>query len=860
MVVKASTGAIIRNYYFSPPNLFSSSGEDFPSSTVTSLKYVGPKDVSSFFNHLIFFTLETIFVGTKFINGTSVKFSNKCIVRRWELNTALSTLELRSTITKESSSIDEFNVKAFSVKQHDLEFESSTTTGTEEIDVSFAEILAVGDLLQLGPSTDNDNFGAIESVYVHSVSGNTVYIRSFDGTTPTLFEYVVGDPITFIGDIFLFSDAKIEEHGQEDRYTGEAFLYTIGNRYGDIVNKDASTKYNEVRSAVWNDSTGGLSYIKTCNYMTVDVVGYENVKSQRIRTIDKSGDTIEVFAIDCTGTDLFFLQSKCLRYSDSGDEITVTWDSYNYVQDTIIPYSFSASLLSNRDILLSYDQTTVVVKIKDQFNNGVLGANIFFSYSGDINGSIQPQSGYAVSDVNGEAVFIFTSGNIYGGLIEFTARAGNGSTNSGSQYVVGRQSIVEITDCVSEISISQVDLRPFNISVIHTGTVGSDIHLSEVGKYIFGLGTATTEIAPYGFEARHIHTAMIVQKYEPIMLIDNKSYINIDQGKIVNSEIHISSFEHESDNFDVNQMTASRHLIGLNEDTALINQYVFIQDAIPKFYEDKVNVNTSVWIRMRPFAYALDPGSLLFEIREVNDQIGIDTGFYNVTYDGVISLFDAGGGMYGIDFFYQPQDFFHNESVIYVRIKVSDFSPFPNTMNILYWFIIIDDYKGPVVFNISPPKNSTVPINTPTSFSIKDLGIGVNIDDVLLFVNDSSASYSYTQEMDVYNIEYLDTSAQKYGSSISFNVVATDKSKHKNTSYAYWSIYISDSTGPLVDTDNSSPHKCSEDVRVNHSNISMQMYAIDNTGIDEESISIFIDGLNRTDSMNLLPVVYRIVN
>ena len=1251
-----NSGDLIRSYSFMPEGVFNlNSTSDYPYTYIVDLKYIGPRELFNFYTGAIFYTLERIVVGKHALDeDNKEEYSDRCIIRKWSLDNSLFTLNLLNTWKLNSNPDHYFDTFAFAIKVYNLSFATSVSTGTEHIEVNDASLLNIGDFLMLGPSSDMDNINALEHVYIYAINGNILTIRSFDGTPPTQYEYVDGDAITVLGNIYLFSnprpllgtssggninvgtgldgsllitsantilnsytyitdidipkgikyihveDVSIFSIDQEilihqtqdssdtfpgryefkkiiniytnnnllvfdsgllydyksgnfntlnadvtqvitvpnylnitikslcsitckawDGYTGgivvfrskgvvlfeddaggidvsakgfrgggvngglnnspgdpgesyvglgwhndstvsnclanatgggggyggtgyggtggggggaknlggtstngykppalavggkafsfsfpdflsfggagggggdddgvtsggclggssggiiliysnvmkDAILYAKGEDgvnaggsgggsggagaggsifikasnysefsddsvsvaggvgghsntntggngsigfskvplgeievitgyegngtlyvldqydYCAVVDTDENAKYSSVKAAIWSNTTGGLSFVKINNYMTVDIDdNYETIKSQCIKTITKRFDFIIIQALDYLGTDIYFLQQEYIKVDDEGNELKVSWTTYNYVLDTIIPYNYTTNLVSTRTVLGLYNQTTIYVQVRDQFNNGVYGANVFVSFTGDIGGHLDPLSGYVVTDPNGFCELTYTTGDHYTGETIIRAKVDKGNIDSGSTYTNCYLHLYQYKDYTGTVKNLTVE-KTKEATVYGKQFLYDEATLCIMGysKYIFGVGNYKGEYIGYDYDTgltkyfnailSGVHVYLLVQMAFPTIFAESVKTVEGQFIPLVHNyliqlntkgTIHLTAKDLPKDTLLLDQLTASRHLHDLNKDQTYVNQYVFIYDAIPAFWSEKIMVNTSIWLRMRPFAYSLNPNSLIFKIREYNEPLGIDTGYIDITHLGDITLFDAGSGLYGLDFNYQPHTFFHNESIIYVDVIVYDTAPIPNILHIDYWFKIIDDYKGPRIYNIDPPKESIVPLDTPISFYVTDDGIGLDINTLELFINDSLAHYTYELIDDnTYKIMYDTTNKYQYGSDISINVAVFDKSKYKNVTFAFWVIYFEDSTGPWVDMSQSTPKRCSRGIDPREDDISFQLYAIDNTGLDKYSIAISVASKDYTKFFNLLPIVYHKLN
>jgi len=865
--VKNNSGDLIRNYSFLPHDIFYTDKSIYPHKEITCLKYVGPRDLAYFYTGAVFYTLEGIVVGKYSIQDREddIEYSDGCIIRKWSLDSVLFTLTLINTFHINSTIDGYIDPKTFSVQYTETTFLESTTTQTEIISITNTNDIHAKDILLLGPSTDVDNTGQVELVYVHSVDGNTVHIRSFDGTTPTRYEYVVGDYITVLRDIFLFSNPKpIIYNNFLSYFEGQGTVYRLSQSdYGNVIDKDENARYKDIVASNWNNYTGGLSFLKSSTYTTVDVnSNYDNLKTRIVKVIALTLEELPVYAVDSYGTDLYFLQKKVIKVDDQGQEQVVFWTTYNYVKDSIIPYGYSINLITQKDVLTMFSQIEVKITVRDQFNIGVLGANVLFTFTNDFEGILDPSSGNLTTDVDGNCYLTFTTGSSYTGTIKFNARSDKGNVTHGSSYINCTKSLVKLShNSFTATSILQ-SVPTFKSTHFITQLLekASDLTITCLGRYMFGLGSVDVpdKFKPpiHEMECAIVSQIKTPTRFTTMGKLQPLVTINIMQLDITR-EMSISQIASVKDDIALSQMKSSRHLLDLNKDNVAIDQYVFIADAIPPFWSEKIPVNTYIWVRMRPFAYSLDPDSLIFEVKEVNLTKNIDTGFIDVSSLGTKTLYDAGSGMYGVDFLYQPGNFYTNESTIYVNISILDFAPTPNYIKFNYWFKIIDDYKGPVVYNVHPPKESKeVPLGTLIYFSIIDKGIGLDIKDVEVFVNDTSASYTYIELAEFnYKITIDNTVKFSYGTTITVNVVASDSSKFKNTVFDFWTLTFEKSTGPYIDMENARPSRCSRGVGVLVDELTFQIYAIDYTYIDFESIKVLVDSKNFEDKMDFFPIV-----
>jgi len=337
-------------------------------------------------------------------------------------------------------------------------------------------------------------------------------------------------------------------------------------------------------------------------------------------------------------------------------------------------------------------------------------------------------------------------------------------------------------------------------------------------------------------------------------ILDVDSDVWLDQiSKDFSTETPLNQDKEVSDFYQLSQLYISRHLSTGNKDTALIDQFQFIEDAIPAFWSEKNSVDTNIWIRLRPFAFSLNQSTLVFKVREL--WYGGDTGYIDVTSSCVIYTYDAGGGLLGLDITYNPSVSFHHNSVIYVSLEVYDVAPAPNIILTDYWFRIIPDYRAPYIENETPTREEEdVLVSTDIEFDVIDAGEGVDISTLTMYVNNRLVIPTTSGISGGYHVFYNPPSDFYYGEHVEIFVNIRDIGG--NLLHDAWRFYCSGSTGPWIDRDSFTPIHCSKGVYRKVTGISVNVYAIDGTGLDSDSVLVTIGGKDRNIAMT--PIVYRI--
>lgn len=283
-----------------------------------------------------------------------------------------------------------------------------------------------------------------------------------------------------------------------------------------------------------------------------------------------------------------------------------------------------------------------------------------------------------------------------------------------------------------------------------------------------------------------------------------------------------------------------------------IDQFVFVEDAIPKFWSEKNPATTNIWIRLRPFVFSLDNTTLRMWVREVS-YVG-DTDYYEVTNQLTLTNFDAGGGLLGIEVLYDSIEDFHHAALVFVRIEVYDIAPIPNYIDLDYWFNVIPDYRAPYLTNLSPGREEDyVNVDTEISFEIYDIGTGLNLSTLECFLNSIKMDIS-VEEYDRYHckVVYSPPKDLYYGKTYRMTVKVNDSSENINKLTDAWQFYTIVSDGvKFVDFN---PIRCKRGAS-RFSSVSVLALA-DGGGVDKDSIQMQV--LDKDVDVNKSPIVYRV--
>jgi len=107
-----------------------------------------------------------------------------------------------------------------------------------------------------------------------------------------------------------------------------------------------------------------------------------------------------------------------------------------------------------------------------------------------------------------------------------------------------------------------------------------------------------------------------------------------------------------------------------------------------------------------------------------------------------------------------------------------------------------------------------------------------------------------------YNVEYDSPSDFHYGQTVEITVKVQDASEAQNILFDMWRFYCVGSTGPWIDPDSFYPRNCTRGTYRKLTGISANVYAVDDAGLDRNSIMVTIGGKDR--NVIITPIIYRV--
>ena len=813
------------------------------------------------------------------------------------------------------------------------------------LEMSNVDGLQLGTRLFLGPSSDPDNLEATEVVHVSSVvwyaTEYRVYLKS-----PVQNQYKIGDSISLYTHFYLYS--QIAYGGSLDSGT----IYKFNAYSWNKVEADSKGIYKRVTAARWCPTIRGIASIIGSNMLFIrPYESYSNWRSLFLKNYEYDTTTFyEVYDVIFKDYSIYKLQDKTTLRGDTGSKQTFNWDTYNYQEDTLFPYSDSINMWMSRSILMSYWQYEAInIQVRDQYHISLRDVNVnLYIEPGDIGAILDPLDGYGITDVNGKLVIHYLSGTSYEGHTVVKGRADKSSTSTGSEFVWNSNSFisklsydegmglitkveVESTNSVKQIGEwfeeyrgwkrskhsvpdgkSVIDWYKPDVWLIQRSyftspggdwvSVDSDdsipLNLLEEWLPMFytGVDQLDTPMTGKGCAYPFVNWSDGSNSYCGIIII-SEPYPICNQVKVVRdfeSENKVElltdfliyewvrtlvegelkmilmgippyvliTLPDDESSLQISQLKLSKHthyVDGQPYDYLWvydnIDQFIFVEDAIPKFWSEKNPINTDIWIRLRPFVHSLDDTSLRMWIREVS-YMG-DTGYYEVTDQLVLTPFDAGGFALGVEVLYNPINDFHHNALVFVRIEVYDISPIPNSIETEYWFHVVPDYKTPYLVNLLPGREEDfVDINTDISFEIKDNGAGIDIDTLECFFNsirmhpDDLVIEKYSRYH--YKVIYTPPENLYYDKQYKIGVKVSDSAPAVNKLNDAWVFYTKESSGVMFT--GFYPIHCKRGASKFSSVSVLALGAGD--GVDKGTLVLQV--LDRDVSINKIPIVYRI--
>jgi hypothetical protein len=970
--IKNTAGGLISDYTLS--------SNINPNHDVVAVEYCGPLNLTEIIDNVTFFTAERVpDIG---VVGEPLSTSSQVIIKRWETNVGFSTLDLKQQTVFYTTGNHYYDIRGAAVEHYNRSFDFSQPSGQTYLDISNGNNIKSGDTLFLGPSTDTDNPGATEKVTVSFVDEDRVWLNS-----PNYYQYVFGDSITFFNNIYLISslgfngDTRQGTIFKHDVYSEARLEYSYGGEYARIT------------GARWSTEVGAVAGINRSQLLFIRPYdSYLKWKSMFLSNIESSNrNNFSVYDVIFDQFNMYKLMKKATTKDDDGGKDTESWTTYNYQQDTLLPYTHNVAIHMKQQYTIGPDTTRIYLQTRDQFGVGLRDVNInLYDDGSDLGAQFQPLNAQGITDKDGKVDIGYVPGGLYTGPTIISVRADKSSEFTGSEYCwneilidgktdfadqFGGGSMFQLTSVLGSVSGRQLN-DPFKVTKFkRTGSTGNKeivvppVYLScysnfsqpganwvgessnagdvdvcwpwfqktperedgpddiqnnscywdcitwprspsdppdidqcsnttgrlQLNNYI----TQVLEFTQVGVDPRYYLTedpsdpaTELGAGARPLIIpqpLDFWQYYKdmscagqceLEEGQPIPHRLFQLDSEHELTFSQLNLSKHSHWVDGSYIDTLTtnvkLNQFIFVEDAVPAFWSEKNPRETDIWIRMRPFAFSLDGDTLKFFIREVwtVDDEHFDTGYYNVidkygwppNNDRVkLEYFDAGGGVLGIEFTYDNPDIYHHNALVYVHIEISDTAAEPNFISTDYWFRIIPDFKSPYLEAENPDREEIqVSLDTRLYFEIKDDGEGVDIDTLEVYLNSRLVYHAGLTSNPDTIIEEVSINHYKvtidlpydlqYGKDYSVGVRVQDVSENKNVLRDSYRFYTRHSDVPWFTAFD--PKLCKRGMP-RFKDVSFVVLA-GGDGLDAQTIRIQVHDKDVTKYSKISPVIYRV--
>jgi len=278
--IKNQSGGLISDYILS--------ANIHPDNEIIGVEYCGPLNLTEFIDNVTFITVERIpdYDG----GGNPLSTSSQCLVKRWEINVSFSSLDLKQQTVFYTTGNYYYDIRAMAVEHYNRSFSFSQPSGQGYLDISSSSRIENNDVLFLGPSTDTDNPGATEKVSVSHVTGDKVYLNS-----PTIYQYVDGDSITFFNNIYLISEIGYAGNTAK----GTIFKHDIYS--GTRVEYTTSGEYSRITGARWNTQITSIAAISNSQLLFIrpydSYLKWRSMFLTNIKSNDKDTDWVRKYVL-----------------------------------------------------------------------------------------------------------------------------------------------------------------------------------------------------------------------------------------------------------------------------------------------------------------------------------------------------------------------------------------------------------------------------------------------------------------------------------------------------------------------------------------------------------------------------------
>ena len=645
------------------------------------------------------------------------------LFREWHLSLSQQSLILYKSVKYSASSSYSFDYKGLTVQRYDKVLVSPVAVGVRRVYLNNTSLLTVGQKCILGPSTAGTSTDKIFSSYISQVFD--AYIEIADSSA---YDFKIGDNVSFFDDLIFVSGKGLGGSSIPSFYYIERELLYVKSTASlyQLRNVNSAFFLNNVLYLV--SDTNVYLYDCVADHISLVIYSYHNCggylstygiipqNSGNFYTVQT--DYVEYSNFSCTVKSLGGLGLVPNTQSIYVNAIAVSVDGFSYTPGYI---------------------ATGVVFVLDQYGRGVYGRRVYV-VSDDTSSIITSSNWF--SDSVGCVYFQYT----YGTNHNQTVKAYTQTTyqHRSSDYVYGFcyliRSYLAITSSYTLYTYAITSI--YSMKAIALKAVIYNYHLLE----------------------------RLLRIYYKLMMFDK---IGITTGiKCVLSVLAKTTSIYTLLPLSIQYKmyaAASAYINGYLTESITITTFIFISYFKPDPFSMGNPLNSLIEFFIYPSSYAFDIPTFSFKIREINESLGLDTGWVDVTDDGTVMLIDI-GGRYAIKFAYDSAVGYNYGSIVYCCINIYDKAPIPNKYVYCCYFGIITDNEAPITVMTTPKCGDiNVPQNADIGIIVFDGGVGVNNTSCRLYIDGVPVYYTvYTTSSGTIYV-YHPTFPYFLGSTVTFS-------------------------------------------------------------------------------------------
>lgn len=763
------------------------------SSYTNSIKFISTacSSKASFdYSGALFFTLED--------GGSDVTF------RRWVLD--LNTLSLKEVkaVSYNKEGYYSFDVRGCSIEKYVRTITASAPSGQSYININNTANIKADQECIIGPSTIGTHYNNVTITEVDYIVDNHVYFKE-----PLDNSFAAGNYITFVGDLLVSSATGISNGPVPLVYIMDSKKFFV---------KDKRVLY-QIRASSCSDFNNDKLYLCSnyCTYM-LDKSTYE--VSNILYSYQHCVGYKQVYGIVVISDELFYtLQKDIVSFSNFNCSTTST-SNYNLVTNSFVRYINSSQIRFGSYV--DDDKINVTAKVLDQYAIPIYNVIAKFKTS-DGAGSFSNND--IPTNISGEASTVYTFGSDV--TQKLTAYFDSTFAWRSSDYVYGDNYIDILGDVESRGRVfSYGDLTSDVVESFYSNIVESDGIVAFL-QMIYGANVGVIACPD-------------IESDGSIFSIASKSCqdkVSLDAGHSITSDGLVFT-------------TESAYINDPLDDDTIVSLFDFLSYFLPACYSVKNSRAVVIDFLIYPQVHAFDIPSFSFKIREVNSMFGYDSGFRDVSKDGIITLIDLGGGRYSIRFVYSPVPMYKFFSKIYCLLNVYDTDSPKNLFRFSCWFKIIEDYIPPNVILTSPACKATdVPKDVDIYAVVGDgEGAGVDPDTIELMLDGIPVIPTVYTISGGYALSYHPVIDFNSGAGVSLNIKALDY--NDNLMSESCKFYIEESDKPEI-----VPEDVCANIVDNRFSFYFDVYDVGG-GVKFDTVKLFLD--NKLAELIVRPVIKRI--